>query len=511
MNVVGLEVPLLWASILIPIVVAVIVLFVRGAKATTTLSSSSLAVSAVLLVLAYLEALRRHAIVYDPLYARVPGLGELSLFMDSYGFMVAFSSAAVSAIVAAYSYWYMAHRFEEMGLGEDAWSLYHSLLLLFAAGLIGVGLASNAILFYVFLELTLIPSFLLIALYGYGERVRIALLYLVWTHVGSTLYLLGVLLAGYHAGADGFNVFTVDEGLRSGTWEYLTPRYIVEVALPMIIIGMGIKMALFGLHVWLPYAHAEAPTPLSALLSPNLIGVGAYGILRFAAQTAPHIFAGYMPLLLTWALITMVYGGLVALAQDDVKRFLAYSSVSQMGYLMLGLASATTLGYLGAMLHYVAHAFGKAALFMMAGVLIVAVHTRSMSKMGGLARIMPLTAAAALIGFLHLMGIPPTIGIWSKYFILRGFTEVIPSTMFTIAAIAVIVGTTLTAVYSLVSFRKIFLGPLPGAKPSHGHHHDGAGYEKEPLGMAILTLLVALVGIACFFALPWLDAVTPSW
>ncbi len=502
-----LPAPLLWGSVLAPIAAAVIVLFVRGARATTSLSAAALLVSTLLLIDAYAIALTLGRVVYDPLYARLPAVGEVSLYLDSLAFMVAFSSAAVSTLVAIYSYWYMRHRFEEMGLGEDAWSLYHSLLLLFAAGLIGVGMASNAILFYIFLELTLIPSFLLIALYGYGERHKIALLYLVWTHVGSTLFLLGVLLAAFHAGARSLNVFTVSEGFHTGLWEYLVPRTVLEVALPMIIIGMGVKMALMGLHVWLPYAHAEAPTPLSALLSPNLIGVGAYGILRFAAETAPTIFSSYVPILLAWALATMVYGGLVALSQDDVKRFLAYSSVSQMGYLMLGLASATLIGYTGAMLHYVAHAFGKAALFMTAGVLIVALHTRSMSRMGGLAAVMPVTAAAALIGFLHLMGIPPTIGIWSKYLILRGFAEATPAGIFVAAAVAVIIGTTLTAVYSLVSFRRIFLGPLPGAKPHHGHHHDGAGHPREPRGMAWVTMLSALIGVACFFALPWLTAI----
>ena len=502
---VALPAPLLWASIASPIVASLIVAGLRGSKATTAVSTASLALSAALLIAAYAYSLGVHAIVYDPLYAVLPGVGEFSLFLDSYGFMVAISSAVVSALVAAYSYWYMAHRFEELGLGEDAWSLYHMLLLLFAAGLIGVALASNAILFYIFLELTLIPSFLLIALYGYGERVRIALLYLVWTHIGSTLFLLGVLLAGFNST---FNIFTVREGLLEGVWSLHVPPYILQVALPLIIIGMGVKMALLGLHEWLPYAHAEAPTPLSALLSPNLIGVGAYGILRFAAETAPSLFASYSPILITWAIATMIYGGLVALAQDDVKRFLAYSSVSQMGYLMLGLGAANKLGYLGAMLHYVAHAFGKAALFMMAGVLIVAVHTRSMSRLGGLAKYLPVTAAAALIGFLHLMGIPPTIGIWSKYLILRGFALASIPSLYVAAAIGIVVGTTLTAVYSLVAFRRIFLGPAPGETPAHGHHHDGAGV-REPRGMAWVTMLAALFGIASFFALPWLTALTP--
>ncbi len=503
-----LPLPLLWVSVLSPIVAALVVLLLRGARATTVASVASLVVSSVALLAAYAYALHVHDIVYDPLLAVAPWIGELSLFMDSYSFMVAFSAAAVSAIVAAYSYWYMAHRFEELGLGEDAWSIYHSLYLLFAAGMIGAGLASNAILFYVFFELTLIPSFLLIALYGYGDRFRIALLYLVWTHVGSTLFLLGVLLAGWHTGGKAFNIFTSREGLVVNGWGYLLPPLILEAALAMVVIGMSIKMAMFLLHVWLPYAHAEAPTPISALLSPVLIGIGGYGILRFAAQTAPQSFAGLSWLLLLWALATMIYGGLVALAQDDVKRFLAYSSVSQMGYLMLGLSAANTMGYTGAMLHYVAHAFGKAALFMMAGVLIVAVHTRSMSRMGGLAKLLPVTAAAALIGFLHLMGIPPTIGIWSKYLILRGFAAANVHGLYVAAAIAVIIGTTLTAVYSLVSFRRIFLGPLPGEE--HGHMHDGAGVS-EPRGMAALTLLAGLLGIACFFALPWLTALVPRW
>jgi NADH-quinone oxidoreductase subunit M len=230
-----------------------------------------------------------------------------------------------------------------------------------------------------------------------------------------------------------------------------------------ILIGFFTKMAVFGIHIWLPYAHGEAPTPISALLSPAMIGIGAYAATRLVAIPLHSVFETFSLAFSIWALLTMVYGGLMALAQDDIKRFLAYSSVSQMGYIFLGLASAATYGVSGAIFHYITHGFGKCILFGVAGILMSQVETRSIKEMGGLADRMPITAVLTLLGFFAIGGVPPTIGFMSKFMIFSGVfnSALTNSPSQVIIAVVAIVMTVLTVGYSLWTVRRIFFGPLP--------------------------------------------------
>jgi NADH-quinone oxidoreductase subunit M len=260
----------------------------------------------------------------------------------------------------------------------------------------------------------------------------------------------------------------------------------------MITIGLFVKMAVFGVHIWLPYAHAEAPTPVSALLSPALIGISGYALIRISFIMFPAQFVVISPFLLALALLTMIYGGLMALAQDDFKRLLAYSSISQMGYILLGISTLTTNGVTGGMLHFTTHAVGKSVLFMIAGVLIVQFRgLRSIGRMGGLAQKVPFTGALALLGFLFLMGIPPTLGLWSKIHIVVGTFDrilVMGAAALVLISLALVVATGITAAYSFFTLKRIFLGRLPkglGAEPVHGG--------------SMLTATVAIIAIAGVF------------
>jgi len=232
-----------------------------------------------------------------------------------------------------------------------------------------------------------------------------------------------------------------------------------------MVAGLLVKMAAFGLHIWLPYAHAEAPTPVSALLSPAMIGIGGYAIVRIVMTILPTAFVEISTALAIWAVITMFYGGAMALVQDDVKRLLAYSSISQMGYILLGISSFQVLGVSGSMFQYVSHGLGKGILFMMAGTIIMQAHgLRSIGRMGGLASRMPITTTAAILGVLTIMGIPPTAGFISEFLIFAGsFNQAFAldsMLRISISALAVI-STALTAGYSLWAVKRIFFGPLP--------------------------------------------------
>jgi NADH-quinone oxidoreductase subunit M len=344
-------------------------------------------------------------------------------------------------------------------IGEDKrqFGLYYALLLLYSVGMMGAVLATNLIEFYLFFELMLIPSYFLIAKWGYGDRDRISFMYFMWTHVGALAFLVGILSLGYLAGS--FDIATI--ATRT------LPTSLRTIIVVLMVVGLLVKMAAFGLHIWLPHAHAEAPTPISALLSPAMIGIGGYAIVRLVMSLLPSAFFEISTALTIWAVVTMFYGGAMALVQDDIKRLLAYSSVSQMGYILLGISSVQVLGVSGAMFQYVTHGLGKGILFMVAGAIILQAHgLRSISKMGGLASKMPITTTAALIGFLTIMGIPPTTGFISEFLIFAGsFKEAFTlNSMLRIGlSILGVVSTAITAGYSLWAVKRIFFGKLPDA------------------------------------------------
>src|SRR5919198_1299230 len=213
--------------------------------------------------------------------------------------------------------------------------LYFALYMIFSMGMLGTVLATNLIEFFVFFELMLVPSFFLIAFYGYGARLRIALMFFFWTHVGAVVLLLGLLAMGFFAG--GFDYATVKANVAK------IPAQWLSIIVFALVVGLGVKLAAFLLHIWLPYAHAEAPTPVSALLSPAMIGIGAYGLLRLWMELLTGRYAGYSLYINMWGLATMIYGGGMALKTKDIKRILAYSSISQMGYILFGIGSESIL------------------------------------------------------------------------------------------------------------------------------------------------------------------------
>jgi NADH-quinone oxidoreductase subunit M len=363
--------------------------------------------------------------------------------------------------------------------------LYFALYLTFSMGMLGTVLATNLIEFYVFFELMLVPAFFMVAFYGYGARRRIALMFFFWTHVGAVILLLGLLAMGFFAG--GFDYVTVKENASK------IPAEWISLIIFSLVIGLGVKLAAFGLHIWLPYAHSEAPTPISALLSPAMIGIGAYGLLRLWMDLLTGDYTQYSIYINLWGLVTMIYGGAMALMQDDIKRVLAYSSISQMGYILFGLGSESVLGISGATLMYVSHGLGKALLFMMAGSIILQTGTRSMSQLGGLAGKMPYTAVLAMIGGLTIIGIPPTSGFMAEWITFNGalqsgveHAETLRVVVFALGLVA----TLLTAGYILWMYKRIFFGKIPEKLI---HVRDSNRYITAT--MAFLAAMTLIVGV----------------
>ena len=373
--------------------------------------------------------------------------------------------------------------------------LYFALYLTFSMGMLGTVLATNLIEFYVFFELMLVPSFFLLAFYGYGERKRIALMFFFWTHVGAVVLLLGLLSMGLFAG--GFDYDIVMHNV-----DKIPEQWLVLIVFALVI-GLGVKLAAFVLHIWLPYAHSEAPTPISALLSPAMIGIGAYGLLRLWLELLVGDYSQYSIYINLWGLATMIYGGAMAMMQDDIKRVLAYSSISQMGYILFGIGSESVLGIAGATFMYVTHGLGKAILFMMAGSIILQTGTRSMSKLGGLAGRMPYTAVIAMIGALTIMGIPPTSGFMGEWILFNGVLQSGLQNSDTLRIVAFglgILATVLSAAYILWMYKRIFFGKIP---EQYAKIRDSNRYVT--VTMAALAAITLFLGV---YPNPMLNPIT---
>ncbi|MDH5431331.1 MAG: NADH-quinone oxidoreductase subunit M, partial [Nitrosopumilus sp.] len=392
--------------------------------------------------------------------------GEFGFLLDGLASPFAIIIYVLSTILALYSKPYMIHKFHEQfeeekklntsGSGQTSIvessslsdyvnaksGLYFALYLVFAMGMLGTVLSTNLIEFYIFFEVMLIPGFFLVALWGDGPRRKIGLMFLFWTHAGAVVLLLGFLMIGLTLGSFDFADINESE----------IPADIAMYSAVAISIGLGVKLAVFMFHVWLPYVHGSAPTPISALLSPAMIGIGAYGLFRLIVEFLPLTYAELSIWFHIWGLVTMIYGGAMALMQDDLKRLLAYSSISQMGYLLFGIGSMSSLGLSGAEMMYVTHGIGKGILFMMAGIIIIKVGTRSISKLGGLAGKMPITAVCAVIGALTIMGVPPTSGFMGEWILFYGALETAIEEGSTIRAVTFglgLVATALTMSYML--------------------------------------------------------------
>ena len=462
-----------------------------GSNATTWFSFGILAISTLLLFMASFT-LQGERSAYIESYAWSQ-FGNFGLRIDGLSLPFAIIINILCTVLTLYSKPYMLHKIKESfkenfnkregnsgynvhtssaggneiesltisGSNEEQYvnhhmGLYFALYLTFSMGMLGTVLATNLIEFYVFFELMLVPSFFLVAFYGYGERKRIALMFFFWTHVGAVVLLLGLLAMGFFAG--GFDYDTVIQNV-----DKIPDQWLVLIIFALVI-GLGVKLAAFVLHIWLPYAHSEAPTPISALLSPAMIGIGAYGLLRLWLELLVGDYSQYSIYINLWGLATMIYGGAMAMMQDDIKRLLAYSSISQMGYILFGIGSESVLGITGAALMYVSHGLGKAILFMMAGSIILQTGTRSMSKLGGLAGRMPYTAVIAMIGALTIMGIPPTSGFMAEWILFTGVLQsgIANSETLRIVAFGLgILATVLTAAYILWMYKRIFFGKIP--------------------------------------------------
>lgn len=380
---------------------------------------------------------------------------------------------------------------------------FYALLLVLESGMLGVFAARDIILFYIFFEFTLIPLFFLIGIWGSEERRYAAIKFFLYTLAGSVLTFLGLLaIVVWNYSQSGNLTFAIGQ-LLAGLAEHPIDRQVQLWIFLALFAGFAIKVPLFPLHTWLPLAHVQAPSAGSVLLAGVLLKVGAYGFLRFSLPMLPQASADCMPWVLWLSAAGIIYGALVALVQTDIKRLIAYSSVSHLGYCMLGLFAANRLGVQGGTLQMVNHGLSTGGLFALVGMLYERYHTREIRRLGGLARRTPILALFMLIFTFSSIGLPGLNGFAGEFLLLAGmfqraWTAAPPGWQLHLQAITVlaVLGVVLGAWYMLWLVQRVFFGPL---REPHDHAHAQPIADmnlREVLALAPLVVFMVWIGVA---------------
>jgi NAD(P)H-quinone oxidoreductase subunit 4 len=374
---------------------------------------------------------------------------------------------------------------------------YYSLVLLLNTGVAGAFLAQDLLLFFLFYELELIPLYLLIAIWGGARRGYAATKFLIYTAISGILILaafLGlVLLSG------------------TGSFAY-EPLHAAALSLPLttqlillgaIIVGFGIKIPLVPFHTWLPDAHVEASTPVSVLLAGVLLKLGTYGLLRFGMDLLPEAWAKFAPWLATWAVVSVLYGASCAIAQTDMKKMVAYSSIGHMGYVLLAAAAATPLSILATVLQMLSHGLISALLFLLVGVVYEKTGSRDTQVLRGLLnpeRGLPVIGSLMILGVMASAGIPGMVGFVAEFLVFRGSFPVFPT-----QTLLSMVGTGLTAVYFLLLVNRAFFGRL-----SPQVENLPKVYWSDRIPAIALAVLIVVLGIQPSWMARWSERTTTA-
>lgn len=362
--------------------------------------------------------------------------------------------------------------------------LFYALLLLINAGVAGAFLAHNLLLFFLFYELELIPFYLMIVIWGGQQRELAATKFLIYTAVSGILILAACLGIVWLTGSASFDYDAIDTSHL--------PQQTQLIILTVLVLGFGIKIPLVPLHSWLPDAYVEASAPVAMLLGGVLAKLGTYGLMRFALGLFPETWALIAPGVSIIATVSIMYGALAAIAQKDIKRMVAYSSIGHMGYVILGAAALTPMALVGAVAQMVSHGLILALLFYLVGIIESKVGTRELDVLNGLlnpVRGLPLTSALLILAAMASAGIPGMAGFIAEFLVFQGSFAVFPwQTLFAI------LGTGLTAVYFVILLNRTCFGKLDNAK---------AYYPK-------VTMLEHAPALALSALIFWLG-VQPTW
>ena len=392
---------------------------------------------------------------------------------------------------------------------------YYGWMSLLQAAMLGVFLARDLVFFYICFEVTLVPMYFLIAIYGSSNRARACTKFFIYTFTGSLIGLAGLLYVVWsHASASGGTwSFNIGELTAHAATMSVTEQAWVLLAL---MIGFGVKVPLFPVHTWLPLAHTEAPTAGSVILAAILLKLGTYGLFRFVLPMTPDAIVEYAPFIATLSIVGILYAALVCWVQTDIKRLVAFSSVSHLGFCVLGLFALNPLGLQGSVLYMINHGLSTGALFFLIGMIYERYHTRDMNAINGLARRMPIWACFMVFFVLASVGLPGLNGFVSEFLCLIGsFTATADNATYPgvlgpwYGAVAG-TGMILAAMYLLMMVGKVVFGPLkePAADNEHHGPHLPADLTWREIG--VLTPLAVLCVVLGLYPKIVTDPIGPS-
>ncbi|MCL1469276.1 NADH-quinone oxidoreductase subunit M [Argonema antarcticum] len=372
---------------------------------------------------------------------------------------------------------------------------YYALLLVLNASVAGAFLAQDLLLFFLFYEVELIPLYLLIAIWGGKRRGYAATKFLIYTAISGILILAAFFGLVLLSGASTFAY----EPLRNYTLP-LTTQFLLLGAL---LVGFGIKIPLVPFHTWLPDAHVEASTPISVLLAGILLKLGTYGLLRFGLGLFPEAWQILAPSLAIWAVVSVLYGSFNAIAQTDMKKMVAYSSVGHMGFILLAAAAATPLSLLASVFQMVSHGLISGLLFLLVGVVYKKTGTRDIDILRGLLnpeRGLPVVGSLMVLGVMASAGLPGMVGFISEFLVFRGSFAVFPT-----QTLLCMVGTGLTSVYFLLLVNRVFFGRL---SPEVENLPQVQWSDRAPA--IILAALIVMLGLQPNWMVRWSETTTTT-
>lgn len=365
--------------------------------------------------------------------------------------------------------------------------LFYVLMLVMYSAQIGVFVAQDLLMFFLMWELELVPVYLLIANWGGQKRLYAATKFILYTAAASIFILVAALAMAFYG--DTVTLDITELGLKNYSLGFELLMYTA------FLIAFGVKLPIFPLHTWLPDAHSEAPAPVSMILAGVLLKMAGYALIRFNIEMLPNAHVYFAPVLAVLGVVNIIYASLTAFAQDNLKRRLAYSSIAHMGFVLLGIASYTTLGLSGAVLQMVSHGMIAAALFFLTGVVYDRSHTLSMEKLGGMAKQMPTVFALFTAGSMASLALPGMSGFVSELTVFLGFTtsDVYSNTFKVVIILLAAVGVILSPIYLLSMLRRVFYGTT---------NAELAGFRmmdaKPREAFIALCLLVPIIGIGIY-------------
>jgi len=472
-------------TILLPLLGAILMLFLPDDERLVRYAALVVAAVPLLVVtyiyFAYGDDLGAASLTQDLTWIESLNVGY-RVGLDGLGFGMFFLSALLT-VIAVLASWDVQRNLKQ----------YFAALFVAEVGMLGVFAAQDLILFYVFFEITLIPMYLLVGIWGDENRRPAAIKFFIYTFLGSTVMLAGFLAFGILAGSYAMDALTAGGGLSRTSQ--------VAVAVP-ILFGLLVKVPAVPLHSWLLDVYVSSPISTNVLLSGVLPKLGTYGLIKVAIPLLPQGVDPFLPYVAAFGVINVIYGSFVAFLQPDLKALVAYSSIGTLGFILLGAASGNAVGLNGAVFQQVSHGLYSALLFILVGIIAVRTGTRRIRELGGLAARMPWAGGLLALGALAAMGLPGLAVFVSEFMSIMGGYEAFP-----VQGVLAALGIVLSAMYLLYMLARVIFGPIE--RPAYQEVADAGRIEMAavvPLAV-LLVLLGILPGLLISVQRPAVEAV----